>query len=256
MTEPIVQSIVFGFGYRARSGKDTVAAMIREARGIYPERCLHCETAQQYHGREDLSCGNCYDIRIYGFAHELKREVTENALKSGGMRNLFSDGLRLEGCGYMQENGNILALPEWVQYDPDAPMDDPLCPLGKQRTLLQFWGTQLRRSVNQDYWVNKVAQRIAEEKPEVALITDVRFPNEVNFCQKYGEVVLVDRPSLPRLAGAAGVHASELALANFRGWDAAIKNTGSLEDLRTEALFTFDSLMSSVPSQRSTFGVN
>lgn len=226
-----IQSLLFGFGHRARSGKDTVAAMITKERGLneLPPR---------------------YDIRTYSFAGELKREVNECAMKSGGMIKLFDPGLFIGG--FLQENGNILPLPEWVQYDPNPDMTDPLCPYGKQRTLLQWWGTEYRRSINPDYWVKALVKRIADDQPEIALITDVRFPNEVQFIQRYGEVIKVDRPSLPFLRGAAGVHASELALANFDGWDAVIKNDGDLETLRERALFTFDMLMSAVPTTRPT----
>jgi len=223
-----IQSIIFGFGHRARSGKDTVAAMVKEARGGSLQ----------------------YDIEIYSFAGELKREVNECAMKSGGMIKLFDPGL-YEG-GFLQENGNILPLPEWVQYDPNPDMTDPLCPYGKQRTLLQWWGTEYRRSINPDYWIKKLAKRIAEEKPEIALITDVRFPNEVRFVQQYGEAIKVDRPSLPPLQGAAGVHASELALASFSGWDDVIVNDSTLEVLRERALFSFDMLMSAIPKTRPT----
>src|SRR5271157_3368390 len=181
MADPIIQSIVFGFGHRARCGKDTVAKIIKLERGKSP---------LVFKG---------YDIRIYSFAQELNREVNKCAEKSGGICQLFSDGLREEGFGYMQENGNFLALPEWVQYDPNPPMDDQDCPYGKQRTFLQWFGTEYRRSINPDDWVQRIAKRIAEEKPEIALITDVRFHNEVAFCQKYGNAVKVERPSLPPL---------------------------------------------------------
>lgn len=233
---PVIHSIIFGFGHRARSGKDTVAAMIKENRST------------SWNGRLDR-----YDIRIYSFAAELKQEVNENAMRSGGMIKLFDDGLRAQNDGgFLQENGNILALPDWVQYDPDPPMDDPYCPYGKQRTLLQWWGTEFRRNVNPDYWVNKLAKRLAKDKPEIALITDVRFPNEVRFVQKYGNVIKVDRPDLPSLKGAAGVHASELALANFQDWDDVIVNDSDLTTLRERALFSFDMLLSAIPSTRPT----
>jgi hypothetical protein len=232
-----IHSIIFGFGHRSRCGKDTVAQMIREGRG-------YSASSQRFDKPEP------YDIRIYSFAQELKREVNKCAENSGGMSALFNDGLRVEGAGYWQENANILALPEWVQYDPQAPMDDPDCPYGKQRTLLQWWGTEYRRSINPDYWVKRVAKRIAEERPEIALITDVRFPNEAAFCQRYGNAVKVERPSLPPLKGMAGAHASELALLNFQDWDTTIMNSGTLAELRDNALLAFDSLMSAVPETR------
>jgi hypothetical protein len=152
----------------------------------------------------------------------------------------------------MQENGNFLPLPEWVQYDPNPDMSDPLCPYGKQRSFLQWYGSEFRRSCNPNYWVEKVAKRIAEEQPEIALLTDLRFPNEMAFVQTYGEAIRVDRANLPALQGASGTHISELALANVpdENWDAIIKNNGTLEELRENALFTFDMLMSSIPTQR------
>jgi hypothetical protein len=218
-----IQSLIFGFGHRARSGKDSVVAAIIADRG------------------------HLYDVRRYSFASELKREVNQAALACGGMERLFTQPQE-----YVQENGNFLELPDWVVYDPEAPMDDPECGLGKQRLFLQWYGGEFRRGANPNYWINKLAQKISEEKPEIALVSDVRYLNEILFVQKYGETIKVERPDLPSLKGAAGVHASELALAEFDGWDAVIKNSGTLEDLRDEALFTFDMLMSSVPNTRST----
>ena len=165
-----IHSIIFGYGFKARSGKDTAVAIILKERG------------------------HLYDIRRFSFAGELKREVNECALKSGGMEKLFSDGLRGEGAGFLQENGNILALPEWVQYDPNPPMDDPECGLGKQRLFLQWYGVEYRRGPNPAYWIDRVAQRIADEKPEIALLSDVRYANEIAFVQKYGEAIKINRP--------------------------------------------------------------
>lgn len=231
-----IHSIIFGFGHKARHGKDTVAAAIKEARGLTASsarRLTASSDPTQWIGK--------YDIRIYSFAGELKREVNENAKMAGGMRNLFDDGLRIPGAGYMQTTGNFLALPDWVQYDPNPDWSDPLCPMGKQRTLLQWWGTEYRRNADQDYWVNKLKARLAEDKPEIALITDMRFPNEMTFIKEYGDTIKVLR------AGAASVneHISEKALDHVPDteWSAIIYNTGSLEDLKAMAVSTFDSLM-------------
>ena len=216
-----VQSLVIGLGHRARQGKDEVASAIIEA-------------------RKDQ-----YDVRRYSFAKELKQEVNENAMRSGGMLKLFDDGLRIPTFGYMQANGNLLALPDWVQYDFDAPMDDPDCPYGKQRTLLQWWGGEFRRSIDPAYWIKKVEARIAKEKPEIALITDVRYPNELEWCKKYGEVVKVVRPGVP----SPNSHASETALAHLQDWEwsSVIYNNSTLEALKTQAIYVFDEIMEKVP---------
>lgn len=215
--EIIIPSLIFGFGHRARHGKGSAAEAIKEARG------------------------DQYDIRIYGFSDELKREVTRSASSSGGMHALFSESRG----GHYQSNGNVILLPEWVQFDENAPMDDPLCPLGKQRTLLQWWGTQYRRSVEPDYWVDRIKEKLAKEQPEIALLTDMRFPNEFRFVQEYGETIKVHNPRVPALSVA---HPSEEALAGVPDseWGWVIWNDGSLEDLKKQSVFAFDELMEKI----------
>ena len=225
MDDPVIHSVIFGFGHRMRSGKD-----------------LACQTILRE--RSDF-----YSLKQYSFAKALKAEVTELALKSGGMPNLFSDGLRYEGAGYYRADGAIVQLPDWVQYDPAAPMDDPDCPLSKQRTFLQFWGV-FRRGEDPDYWIKQVAKQIAEDKSEISLVSDLRFENEMRFVQTYGEAIRIDRPSVK----STNAHISEEALANIPDdrWDAIILNDGNLEKFREDVLFTFDMLLTSHPTQRPT----
>ena len=189
-----------------------------------------------------------YNIKHYSFARALKQEVTKLALGSGGMAHLFSDGLRIEGAGFAHSDGNtIVPLPDWVQYDIDPTEVDLDCPLGKSRTFLQFWGV-FRRQEDEDYWVKIVDKQIKEDNPDVAVISDCRFPNELRWAQKQGEAVRVDRPSVK----SPNAHISEEALANVPDdqWAVVIKNTGSLEDFQAEVLFAFDSIMSSIPATR------
>lgn len=237
----MIHSIIFGFGHKARHGKDTAAAAIKEARS-------GCPKADQM-GRE-------YDIRIYSFAGELKREVNEAALEYDGsiLRKGIDPINNLVGILQLFGKKNTLGVsvkPEsYVQVVNKSQMDmsDPLCPYGKHRELLQWWGTEFRRNVDQDYWVNKVKARLAEEKPEIALITDVRFPNEIAFIEEYGETIKVVRPGIT----AVNEHVSEKALDHLpdSSWSAVIVNDGSLEDLKRKAVNTFDALLSRVPADR------
>ena len=92
-------------------------------------------------------------------------------------------------------------------------MDDSLCPLGKHRTLLQFWGLEYRRAEDPDYWVDCLSANIAGENPKHALISDVRFPNEFNWVKSQGGVtVKVIRPSN---TFERSQHESECALDTF-----------------------------------------
>ncbi len=187
-------------------------------------------------------------MRVYSFAKELKDEVNKNAMMAGGMIKLFDSAYREDCGGYLQTNGNLIQLPDWVQYDPNPDMSDPLCPYGKQRTLLQWWGTEYRRSVDEDYWVNKLKERLVKEQPEIALITDMRFPNELRFVQEYGDAVKVERVNPDgTLYVAPGVvpHISEEALAHLKDneWDGILTNDGTLDELKDAGVLMFDSLM-------------
>lgn len=210
--------IIFGFGHRAKHGKDTVADMIIAERGSQ------------------------YNIMKISFAEALKKEVNELAEKSGSMFNLFYDGLRQEGFGYLQANGNIIALPDWVQYDPNADMTDPLCPYGKQRTFLQWYGTQYRRSIDAQYWVSKHQEACEKSGADIVFAPDMRFPNEMQYVREYGETTKVHRPNFDN--GLNG-HISEEALASMHDseWSAVISNDRTLEDLRKMALYVFDELL-------------
>jgi hypothetical protein len=215
----VIDTVVFGFGFRARSGKDSAVAEIIKQRGLL-------SPGETGNGAER------YDIRRYAFADALKREVNEAARKAGGMRELF--------------NALPFAAPEWVKYNPEAPMDDPVCPLGKQRTLLQFWGAEFRRAEKPDYWVRQLANTIELEKPQIALLSDLRFKNEMEFVLQYGEAVRVDRDSLP-----PATHISETALEDSTDWSLILENNCTLEEFKEGAVTAFDELLLNFPQQRN-----
>jgi hypothetical protein len=229
-------SVVIGFGHRARSGKDTAVAEIIKQRGMkMPSGEMHEGTPDSFIGRG--SGYNGFDIRKYSFADALCAEVTAAMLSAGGMDKLFKTDL------FVQKNGNFVTLPQWVLdgYEVNPEVNE-LYPFGKQRTLLQWWGTEYRRSIDPNYWVKQLAERIEKENPAYALIADMRFPNEMAYVKQHGFAVLVDRPGLP-----PSTHASETALDNVEGWDYILDNSGSLEKLLEGAVTLFDDIAVSFP---------
>lgn len=82
----------------------------------------------------------------------------------------------------------------------------------KDRKLLQLIGTDVYRNyVNQDIWVNLTKERIEEENPDVAIITDVRFKNEADYIiQNNGILIKVTRPGIKNVE-----HISETDLDNY-----------------------------------------
>jgi hypothetical protein len=217
----VIESVILGLGYRAKSGKDAAAQAIIEERDIMHSRAFHNINERQF-----------YDIRRYAFADDLKKEINEMAQDSGGMQRLF---LLLR---------ETMGLPRWVQYDLDAPMDDPMSPLGKQRTLLQWWGGEYRRGQDKEYWIKKLIKKLEEDKPQIALVTDLRYLNEFRLCEEYGETIKIVRPG-----SGAGGHASETELDCLADtdWSAVLYNDGTLEEFQAKAVQVFDDLLLNFP---------
>jgi hypothetical protein len=156
------------------------------------------------------ACPLFADVRQYAFADALKMEVRLACARSGGQWNLIN---AWKDAGIM---------PDWVTYE------DP-----KPRSLLQWWGTEYRRSKDQQYWVNKLAKTLIQHEPEIALITDVRFPNEVAFIKSLGGfLVKCTRMTAPDFS--VNEHPSEAELDGFHGWDFYI-NADSVADCQNQA---------------------
>jgi len=229
-----INSVIFAFGFRARSGKGTAVDEIIKQRGLLDPK------ATTLGGPQDR-----YDIRKYSFADALRTEVNNFIQKSGGVYNLL---VANRPTHLVQANENFIELPEWVVLE-ENPEVSVQYPYGKHRTLYQWYGVEYRRSIDSEYWVRQLAQRIELEKPQLALIDDLRFPNEMQFCKQYGEVVRIDRDSLP-----PATHISETALADTsdEDWSLILDNNGSLEDFLLGAVTCFDKLLTNFPQQFAT----
>jgi hypothetical protein len=112
---------------------------------------------------------------------------------------------------------------------------------GKFRRLLQHFGTEFRRAQDPDYWVRKTLARISEERPDFALINDLRFPNEMKAIQAAGGYVV--RVTRVGFVSDVPEHVSETALNHLTplDWDYCIEAPdGQLEVLKDEALNAFE----------------
>jgi hypothetical protein len=149
-------------------------------------------------------------VRCYAYADALKAEVNRAISGAGGQEQLIST---------WQESG---LMPTWVKPE-----------LGKPRTLLQWWGTDYRRAKDPNYWVKRLQDTLHREQPDIALITDVRFPNEVEAIHALGgKVVKVTRIGKPDFDVPA--HPSEDILQDYAGWDYHLQASTATE-LRQKA---------------------
>lgn len=156
------------------------------------------------------------EIRFYSFADELKRHCKAN---------------HDELVGQWQLAHQTKAIP--------AAKDDPIYGV---TAILQWFGTEVMRKHNPNYWVDCVASTIAKENPEVAVVTDVRFPNEAAWVKNHdGYLVEVIRlqedgtryydPNRDKN------HTSETALDDYQGWDYVLLcRSGDLNALRNKSL--------------------
>ena len=74
------------------------------------------------------------------------------------------------------------------------------------REVLQYFGSDICRKMYENIWFDACVRRIRKDKPELALISDVRFPNEITGIQKEGGIVF----GLPRdIVNGKDTHSSE-----------------------------------------------
>lgn len=77
-------------------------------------------------------------------------------------------------------------LHEYVKYHDDGLMT--------AREFMQFFGTEIMRKMYPNIWVDNTIKRILAEGSELAVIPDVRFPNEVeSILENGGEVIRLTR---------------------------------------------------------------
>ena len=98
------------------------------------------------------------------------------------------------------------------------------------REVLQYVGTDVFRAMQHNVWSSATIRLIQKEQPDVALIADCRFPNEVEAVKNAGGVVLKLNRNLYE-----STHASETALDDNNydqsNFDLVIANLeGSIEE--------------------------
>ena len=107
------------------------------------------------------------------------------------------------------------------------------------RLLCQIYGTEIfRDKVDELYWVKTVEKRFNEQSEDLCIVTDVRFPNEIEYFRSLGYNVITVRVSRNGKKDGAfnEEHFSEKALDDYSEFDWNIDNSGSLEELKEKAL--------------------
>lgn len=132
----------------------------------------------------------------------------------------------------------------WFTYNTLDIMDDTPVQKGKNRTLLQFIGTEVGRALDENLWTNLFEAKV-EELGDTKIINDnLRFPNEFDCLERLGfTTVFLDVPLSVRaeryeqeygviMSDTQLTHSSEAHLDDIRSkCDNVIENTHTQDDL-------------------------
>ena len=92
------------------------------------------------------------------------------------------------------------------------------------RELMQYVGTEFFRKIYPNVWADATIRKIKQESSHTAIITDCRFPNEVDAIKNAGGKVI----RLSRNSDNKDAHSSEIALDkdkyDWANFDAIIEN--------------------------------
>ena len=116
------------------------------------------------------------------------------------------------------------------------------------RQIMQWWGTEYRRSQNDAYWVSHAHQHMQwlskSQHADLVVLSDVRFVNEANLVRRWGgQIWQIKRPGLGL---AHGAHASEVTGDHYAP-DAVIVNAHDSRHLQAQVLSVWAARALKVP---------
>lgn len=117
--------------------------------------------------------------KIYSFADPLKQDICINML-----------GLTYEQCYGSDDDKNTLTNLLWTDmpgYNPDSLS---LKGYMTARQVMEFVGTNIFRTMKDTVWVDATLNKIKQEKLDLAIVADCRFPNEVMAIKNAGGFVI------------------------------------------------------------------
>lgn len=184
-------------------------------------------------------------IKSYSFADNLKRDICMNILGLSFHHCYGTDEDKNEEThlnwqnmpGIITEKGiwdllntrevrarmgqsNLNKVKNKIQYHPSGPMT--------AREVMQYVGTDIFRKIYGNVWAESCIRKIQSESPLLAVITDCRFPNEVEVVQAAGgKVIRLTRG----MKSSKDAHPSETILNpdvyDWNNFDAVLDNAGS-----------------------------
>jgi len=142
---------ILSFSGRKQSGKSTSADYITSLINEY-----HIMLRENRH-ELNMSC------KIYSFADPLKQDICMNIL-----------GLTYDQCYGSDDDKNTMTDLWWDGVQLTA------------REAMEIIGTKIFRALKTNVWVDATINKIKKENVDLAIISDCRFPNEVEVVKNSG----------------------------------------------------------------------
>lgn len=157
-------------------------------------------------------------------------------------------GVLVIGIGHKAQHGKTSVAREWLQAHPADAMifelSDHVATVARifhgmttrdPATLVRV-GQGMRATFDDEVWLRCVHGSIGDKRPAIAIIPNIRFPNEVEFVRQIGGyIVKVERVNYTGTSAPTPFVSSdrdpraitETALDGFDGWDHVITNYGT-----------------------------
>jgi hypothetical protein len=125
-------------------------------------------------------------------------------------------GLDYSQCYGSDEEKNTLTIYRWDDTPWGLASDRHKTGLMSGREVMQAFGTECIRAWFGNVWAKATIRKIRTVNPKVAMITDVRFPNEIDeiLTQQHSFVIRLTR-SIAKINGEEDSHSSEKLLDNY-----------------------------------------
>jgi len=183
-------------------------------------------------------------IGLAGKSGSGKDLIADMICRRFGYRKIaVADNIRNECASFLEDALEIIAKPQKMDLPQSfdlvieafmtAVYTKPTTP--EMRVLLQWWGTEYRRSQDPNYWIRLLDFKL--DNDDKIVISDVRLPDEVTSVRKAGgEVWYVERLGIGDV-GISG-HATENGLVGIQ-FDKTILNFGTVEELESKVAKLF-----------------
>jgi len=179
-------SKIIGISGRKQAGKNTVANYING--NILQNLGMVSDFEISNHGELEIKTMNSIGTEGWGVFDVTRKDeeflqYAENALFPYVKIYHFADPLKAMAIDFFDLNPqHVYGNDKQKNLDTQYGMTI--------REFLQYFGTDVMRKIKDTIWVDYTIKRIKQEQSNVAIIPDVRFPNEVAAIKQCGGVVI------------------------------------------------------------------